>query len=345
MIPPHGSDILTPCYVADHDRRMALIESARSLPAIRLSSAAAASAVMLGSGYFTPLRGYMGLPDALQIATDMHTTWGLFWPVPILNRSHDIEAIAGAKRIALLDPNLDNDVPLAIQEVASIERASTADLEQIALNVYRTLDRQHRGVDDFFAQGAYLIKGAIEVLHYSYFERDFPDTFCTAQHIRDAITARRWQRVVAFQTRNPMHRAHEVLCKMALNACNADGILVHMLLGKLKPGDLPASVRDAAIRTMVRHYFPRDTVLVTGYGFDMLYAGPREAVLHALFRQNAGCTDFIIGRDHAGIGDYYGAFDAQTIFTDAVPAGALRGAPKLAVGDEAAWLGSSNILN
>jgi sulfate adenylyltransferase len=161
------------------------------------------------------------------------------------------------------------------------------------------------------------------VLNYSYFQADFPETFRTAMEIRDEITQRGWQRVVAFQTRNPMHRAHEELCRMAMEDLDADGILVHMLLGKLKAGDIPAEVRDNAIRTMVEHYFPANTVMVTGYGFDMLYAGPREAVLHALFRQNAGCTELIVGRDHAGVGDYYGGFDAQTIFDDRVPQDAL----------------------
>ena len=288
---------------------------------------------MLGSGYFTPLQGYMGLPDALQIATSMHTASGLFWPIPILNRLHSIDVIAGKSQIALIDPNREGEV-LAIQSIASIERASATELEQIARSVYGTLSPHHCGVSDFFSQGEYIVAGPIEVLSYSYFERDFLNTFCTAQQIRDAIAARQWQRIVAFQTRNPMHRAHEVLCKEALKACNADGLLVHMLLGKLKTGDLPATVRDACIRTMVKDYFPPAKVIVAGYGFDMLYAGPREALLHALFRQNAGCTDFIIGRDHAGIGDYYGAFDAQTIF-DEVPTDALQ--IKIFRADHTAW--------
>ena len=139
----------------------------------------------------------------------------------------------------------------------------------------------------------------------------------------DEIRERNWTRVVAFQTRNPMHRAHEELCTIAQQAVDAEGVLIHMLLGRLKPGDIPANVRDAAIRKMVELYFPPNTVMITGYGFDMLYAGPREAVLHALFRQNAGCTHLIVGRDHAGVGDYYGAFDAQTVFDDRVPQGAL----------------------
>ncbi|MEQ9022753.1 MAG: hypothetical protein RLN82_08355, partial [Pseudomonadales bacterium] len=166
--------------------------------------------------------------------------------------------------------------------------------------------------------------GPIQVLNFSYFEKDFPDTFRTAYQIRDEIAERGWNKVVAFQTRNPMHRAHEELCRMAMDAVGADGCIVHMLLGKLKAGDIPADVRDASIRKMAELYFPENSVMITGYGFDMLYAGPREAVLHALFRQNMGATHFIIGRDHAGVGDYYGAFDAQSIFQERVPEAALE---------------------
>ena len=172
--------------------------------------------------------------------------------------------------------------------------------------------------------GKFAVSGPIQVLNYSYFATDFPETFRTAVQIRNEIESNGWNKVVAFQTRNPMHRAHEELCRMAWQQIPTDGILIHMLLGKLKKGDIPADVRDDCIRTMVKHYFPENTVLVTGYGFDMLYAGPREAVLHAVFRQNCGCTHLIVGRDHAGVGSYYGAFDAQTIFHDEVPKGAME---------------------
>ena len=167
-------------------------------------------------------------------------------------------------------------------------------------------------------------QGPFGCLNFSYFEQEFPETFRTAVQIREEIQHRGWQRVVAFQTRNPMHRAHEELCKIAMQVVDADGVVIHMLLGKLKPGDIPAPVRDAAIRKMVEVYFEPNTAMITGYGFDMLYAGPREAVLHAVFRQNMGASHFIIGRDHAGVGDYYGAFDAQTIFDEEVPEGALQ---------------------
>jgi sulfate adenylyltransferase len=190
--------------------------------------------------------------------------------------------------------------------------------------IFRTTDPAHPGVAAFNSVGNVFLSGPIKVLNYSYFEKDFPDTFRTAYQLREQMQKMGWNKIVAFQTRNPMHRAHEELCRMALKDLKADGVLIHMLLGKLKPGDIPADVRDRAIRKMVDVYFEKNTVLISGYGFDMLYAGPREAVLHAIFRQNTGCTHLIIGRDHAGVGSYYGPFDAQTIFDQEVPTGALR---------------------
>ncbi len=172
--------------------------------------------------------------------------------------------------------------------------------------------------------GKCFVAGPIQVLNYSYFANEFPETFRTAVQIREKIKKNGWSKVVAFQTRNPMHRAHEALVKIAMDRVGAEGAVIHMLLGKLKKGDIPADVRDDCIRKMVELYFEPNTAEITGYGFDMLYAGPREAVLHAIFRQNMGATHLIVGRDHAGVGDYYGAFDAQTIFRDEVPAGALE---------------------
>ena len=323
MINPVGSNHLNPLYVHDDGQRHALAEEAERLPSVVISSAAAANAVMLGGGYFTPLSGYMNLADALSCAENMHCVDGRFFPVPILNLVPSAEAIAGAERIALRDPNVDGNPVIAIQQVEAIEQVDDAQMELMTEKVYRTLDREHPGVAEFNAQGRVAVSGPIQVLNFSYFATDFPDTFRTAVQIREEIEQRGWQRVVAFQTRNPMHLAHEELCHMAMERLNCDGLVIHMLLGKLKPGDIPADVRDNAIRTMVKLYFPENSAMVTGYGFDMLYAGPREAVLHAYFRQNMGASHFIIGRDHAGVGDYYGAFDAQEIFDSEVPQGAL----------------------
>jgi sulfate adenylyltransferase len=288
-----------------------------------LNSAAAANAVMLGGGYFTPLAGFMNLADALSVAENNVTTDGLFWPVPILNLAADTSAIEGAARIALRDPNVDGNPIMAIMDVAAIEEVSEEQLNTMTERVYGTLDNGHPGVAVFRSLGKYCISGSLQVLSLSYFATDFGDTFKTAVEIRDEISERGWETVVAFQTRNPMHLAHEELCRMAQDQLNADGIVIHMLLGKLKAGDIPARVRDACIRKMVDVYFPENTVMVNGFGFDMLFAGPREAVLHAIFRQNMGATHLIVGRDHAGVGKYYGPFDAQAIF-DELPEGALE---------------------
>ena len=294
MIKPHGSDQLDARYVADSATRDALISEAQDLPSLLLSSAAAANAVMLGGGYFNPLTGYMNLMDSLSVAEKLHTVDGLFWPVPIVNLTNDTAVEAGT-RIALTDPNVDGNPVLAIMDVEAVETVSEEQMDFMAEKIFRTLDPEHPGVATFKSQGRTMVSGPIQVLSLSYFQSDFPDTFRTAVQIREEIAAKGWNKVVAFQTRNPMHRAHEELCRMAMSDLDADGILIHMLLGKLKPGDIPADVRDASIRKMVDVYFPANTVMITGYGFDMLYAGPREAVLHAVFRQNCGCTHLIVG--------------------------------------------------
>lgn len=323
LIAPHGSDELQPLFVYDVAANERLRREAQSLPALVVSSAAAANAVMLGAGYFNPLPGYMNKADAMCVSDKMHTTSGLFWPVPILNLVKDAGVIRPGDRIALKDPNVEGHPVLAVMDVTAIETFSEAEITFIAERVYRTTDPKHPGVAALLSQGKVALSGPIKVLNFSYFQSEFPDTFRTAVEIRNEIVERGWSKVVAFQTRNPMHRAHEELCRMAMDRLHADGLVIHMLLGKLKEGDIPAPVRDAAIRKMVENYFPPNTVMITGYGFDMLYAGPREAVLHAIFRQNMGASFLIVGRDHAGVGDYYGPFDAQTIF-DELPLGTLK---------------------
>jgi sulfate adenylyltransferase len=340
MINLIGSDTLIPLFVTDDARRQALIEEAENLPSLLVSSATAANAVMMAGGYFSPLTGYMNLADALGVAQNMKTSSGQFFPVPILNLVDSSEAIGNAERIALRDPNVEGNPVIAIQQVASIETVSDDQMALMTEKVYATNDSEHPGVAAFNAQGRIAISGDVEVLNYSYFATDFANTFRTAVEIRTEIEKRGWNRVVAFQTRNPMHLAHEELCHIAMDRLNCDGLVIHMLLGKLKPGDIPADVRDDAIRTMVKLYFAENSAMVTGYGFDMLYAGPREAVLHAYFRQNMGASHFIIGRDHAGVGDYYGAFDAQTVFDTEVPEGALQ--IEIFRADHTAW---SNKLN
>ena len=323
LISPHGADSLKPLFVANDADRATLEKEADALPSTTVSSATAGNAVMLAAGYFTPLDGFMNKADALSVGQSMQTTSGLFWPTPVLNLVKNADDFKVGDRIALLDPNVDGTPVLAVQNIQSIEMFSDDELSTLTTQVFGTNDPEHPGVAEFTSQGNTAIAGPVQVLNYSYFETEFPDTFRTAGQIRDDIAAHGWKRVVAFQTRNPMHRAHEELCHMAMERLNADGLVIHMLLGKLKPGDIPAPVRDAAIRKMIELYFPANSAMVTGYGFDMLYAGPREALLHAVFRQNMGATHFIIGRDHAGVGDYYEPFEAQDIF-DQIPKDALK---------------------
>ncbi|MBW9266513.1 MAG: sulfate adenylyltransferase [Candidatus Thiodiazotropha sp. (ex. Lucinisca nassula)] len=335
MINPVGSSELQPLFVYDPDTHHKLSHEAESLPSVVISSQAAGNAVMMGAGYFNPLKGYMTVADAMGAAEKMTLTDGSFFPVPVLCLLENTDAIGDAKRIALRDPNMEGNPVLAVMDIENIEEVSDEQMAIMTDKVYRTDDSDHPGVAAFNGQGRVAISGPIQVLSFSYFQADFPDTFRTAVEIRNEIQERGWSKIVAFQTRNPMHLAHEELCHMAMDRLGCDGLVIHMLLGKLKPGDIPAPVRDAAIRKMVELYFPPNSAMVTGYGFDMLYAGPREAVLHAYFRQNMGATHFIIGRDHAGVGDYYGAFDAQTIFEDEVPAGALE--IEIFKADHTAW--------
>jgi len=318
MIKPHASETLNSLYVVDEKQRAVLVDEAKDFPQVLVSSATAANAVMLGGGYFNPLTGYMNRADLLSVADKMTTADGVFFPTPVANLLESVDGFSVGDRIALLDPNVEGNPIVAIQKVAAIEELTEDELKSISDKVYGTQDADHPGVAAFITQGRFVVSGDIQVVSFSYFETDFPATFKTATEIREIIESNGWNKVVAFQTRNPMHRAHEELCKMAMDAVDADGCVIHMLLGKLKKGDIPAKVRNDAIQVMVDNYFPENSVEITGYGFDMLYAGPREAVLHALFRQNMGATHFIIGRDHAGVGDYYGAFDAQTIFDNEV---------------------------
>jgi len=323
LISPHGTDALKPLFVESASKRLALEKEAESLTKKVVSSATAGNAVMLAAGYFTPLDGFMTKADAVSVGQSMRTTSGLFWPTPVLNLVADASNFKVGDRIALQDPNVEGAPVLGVQTIEALDVFTDDEIDTLTKNVFGTTDPEHPGVAEFRAQGNVAIAGPVQMLNYSYFSTEFPDTFRTAAQIRQSISEHDWKRVVAFQTRNPMHRAHEELCHMAMKRLNADGLVIHMLLGKLKPGDIPAPVRDASIRKMIELYFPANSALVTGYGFDMLYAGPREALLHAVFRQNMGATHFIIGRDHAGVGDYYEPFEAQEIFNQ-IPEGALK---------------------
>jgi sulfate adenylyltransferase len=294
---------------------------ARSLPAVRVSSREKGDLIMLGIGGFTPLEGFMTRADWEGVCDGYRMASGLFWPIPI---TLSVEAAAAASirvgaEIALADP--EDGALLATMKVTEkygIDKAHEC------MAVFRTADAAHPGVKLVLQQGEVNLAGPVKVLSDGGFKAKYGALFMTPAETRAEFERLGWSRVAAFQTRNPMHRSHEYLAKVAIETC--DGVLVHSLLGALKPGDIPAEVRTRAIGVLMEKYFRAGTVVQAGYPLDMRYAGPREALLHALFRQNYGCSHQIVGRDHAGVGSYYGPFDAHRIF-DEIPRDALETQP------------------
>jgi len=292
-------------------------ERARSLRTVQVSSREKGDLVMLGIGGFTPLEGFMTRADWAGVCDDYRTAAGLFWPIPITLSvdAPTAESIRISDSIALTDP--ETDEPLATMRV--IEKY-TIDKPRECTSVFHTADAEHPGVGMVMQQPEVNLAGPVKVLSDGGFKAKYGALFMTPAETRAEFQRLGWSRVAAFQTRNPMHRSHEYLVKVAIEVC--DGVLVHSLLGHLKPGDIPALVRTRAIAALIDQYFRPGTVLQAGYPLDMRYAGPREALLHALFRQNYGCSHLIVGRDHAGVGSYYGPFDAHHVF-DEIPADAL----------------------
>jgi sulfate adenylyltransferase len=320
LVAPHGGGELRP-LLATGPALLAGKNRALSLPKIAISSREKGDLVMLGIGGFTPLDGFMGYADWRRVCDEMATAAGLFWPIPI-TLSTDREAadpIRTGSEVALTDGN--GGEVLAIMRVT--EKYSIDKVHECR-TVFRTTDVEHPGVRMVMEQGAVNLAGPVEVLSQGGFPQRYGDVFMTPGETRAAFDARGWRTVAAFQTRNPMHRSHEYLAKVAIETC--DGVLVHSLLGNLKAGDIPAEVRIRAISALLDKYFAAGTVIQSGYPLDMRYAGPREALFHALFRQNYGCSHLIVGRDHAGVGNYYGPFDAHRIF-DEIPDGALAVRP------------------
>jgi sulfate adenylyltransferase len=320
LVNPHGGKGLRPLLLEGEALRSARVRAA-TLPRLRVSSREKGDLIMLGIGGFTPLDGFMTQADWRGVCDDMRTASGLFWPIPItLSAAADRAAEIGAgSEIALADA--ESGELLATMRVA--EKYAVDKAHECAA-VFRTTDAEHPGVRMVMEQGEVNLAGPVQVLSDGGFRSAYGELFMTPAETRAAFAKLGWSKVAAFQTRNPMHRSHEYLAKVAIETC--DGVLVHSLLGNLKPGDIPAEVRTRAIAALVEKYFVAGTVVQSGYPLDMRYAGPREALLHALFRQNYGCSHQIVGRDHAGVGSYYGPFDAHRIF-DEIPQGALETQP------------------
>jgi sulfate adenylyltransferase len=320
LVNPHGGGSLKPLLL-EGEALKAEQARAKSLPQVRVSSREKGDIIMLGIGGFTPLDGFMTHADWQGVCDGMKMANGLFWPIPI-TFSTDKATADGLKTgadIALVDA--DNGEILATMQVTE---KYTIDKAHECATVFKTTDLEHPGVKMVMEQGDVNLAGPVKVLSQGEFPSKYGDLFLTPKATRALFESMGWSKVAAFQTRNPMHRSHEYLAKVAIETC--DGVLIHSLLGNLKPGDIPADVRARAIGTLVENYFVKNTIVQAGYPLDMRYAGPREALLHALFRQNYGCSHLIVGRDHAGVGSYYGPFDAHHIF-DEIPKGSLETQP------------------
>jgi sulfate adenylyltransferase len=320
LVTPHGASALKPRLLSGE---ALAAERARAvkLPQLRVSSREKGDLVMLGIGGFSPLEGFMTRADWEGVCDGYRTASGLFWPIPITLSADKAraDAIRVGDEIALADADGGELLAtLRVTEKYGIDKAHEC------MSVFRTTDEKHPGVQMVMRQPEVNLAGPVQVLSDGGFKAKYGSLFLTPAETRAEFERLGWSRVAAFQTRNPMHRSHEYLVKVAIETC--DGVLVHSLLGALKAGDIPAEVRTRAIALLIEKYFRPGTVVQAGYPLDMRYAGPREALLHALFRQNYGCSHLVVGRDHAGVGSYYGPFDAHRIF-DEIPADALKTKP------------------
>jgi sulfate adenylyltransferase len=320
LVPPHGSDSLQPLLLPEAERSDAL-QRAEGLKQIPMSSREVSDLLMLGMGAYTPLVGFMGEADWRGSCEDMQLADGLFWPIPItLSCGQELgDSIALGEDVALADGDTGE-----LLGILTVEEKYSADAEFECSHVFRTTDVAHPGVQKVMSQGPVNLGGPVRTFSEGHFPQTYAGFYHRPAETRAMFLEKGWSKVAAFQTRNPMHRSHEYLAKIAIEIC--DGLLIHQVLGALKPGDIPADVRVRAIDALAQHYFVEGTVMQAGYPIEMRYAGPREALLHAVFRQNFGCSHLVVGRDHAGVGDYYGPHDAHHIF-DTLPPGSMHTQP------------------
>lgn len=318
LVNPHGKEKkLKPLLLAGEELREEK-RKAQSLPKVRMTSRETSDLIMLGIGAFTPLDGFMGKQDWKGTCEDFQTSDGTFWPIPITLSTSQEEAavLQEGQPVALVDDESGELMgSMTLQEKYSIHK------EHECRRVFRTIDSAHPGVEKVMAQGEVNLAGPVQVFSESDYPEKYQGIYLRPAETRKVFEEMGWSTVAALQLRNPMHRSHEYLAKIAIEVC--DGVLIHQLVGKLKPGDIPAEVRVQAINALVENYFVKGTCIQAAYPMEMRYAGPREALLHAVFRQNYGCSHLIVGRDHAGVGEYYGPLDAQRIF-DEIPQDALE---------------------
>ena len=320
LVPPHGGKGLV-CRLLEGRELEDERKKADGLKRIEISSRAKGDLVMMGIGGFSPLSGFMNKADWKSVCEKMLLADGTFWPVPVTLdiAADEAGALKAGQEVALIR----NGELMATMKVDDIYEMTDADKRWECELVFKgagpdsekfweTAPEDHPGVKMVLAQKSHNIGGPVKVLSQGGFPEKFPDIYKTPAQLRAMMDERGWHTVAALQLRNPMHRSHEYLAKLAAEVC--DGVVIHSLVGTLKPGDIPAEVRVKCIDTLVEKYFVKDFVIQAGYPLDMRYAGPREALLHATFRQNYGINRQIVGRDHAGVGDFYGMFEAQEIF-------------------------------
>lgn len=310
-IAPHGGGSLVDLRCAEAERP-ALEERARGLKSLFLDARERTDLELLAIGGFSPLRGFMGADECKSVVSEMHLPGGVPWTIPVVLTADPsfADSLGDGEEIALVDPE---GIPRAILEVR--ERFAV-DRRAEAARVYGTDEEAHPGVAALYASREVRLSGPVTVLSLS--PGEFPDDRLEPAQTRAEFERRKWSTVTAFQTRNPIHRAHEYLTKVALEI--TDGLLIHPLVGETKSDDIPAEVRMRCYKALIHGYYPQERVLLSVLPASMRYAGPREAVFHAIMRRNYGCTHFIVGRDHAGVGDYYGTYDAQQIFDEFDPA-------------------------
>lgn len=308
LVSPHGGGGLK-ALLAPKSQRAELRARAQSLTRVPMTSREVSDVLMMAMGAYTPLDGFMNKGNWRRVCLDMKLKNGLFWPIPItLSCDRTLaDTIHVEEEVALTDGQ--NGEILALMEVTE---KYVPDKTMECEKVYRTTDAAHPGVKKVLDQGEFNLAGRVVCISEGEYPEKYPDLYIRPAQARAMFLENGWSSVAAFQTRNPMQRAHEHLVKIAIEV--TDGVFIHQVLGKLKPGDIPADVRTRAIQAMIDHYFVPGTVIQAGYPIEMRYAGPREALLHALIRQNYGCSHLIVGRDHAGVGNYYGPFDAHHIF-------------------------------
>ncbi len=307
LIPPHGGELMN--LVVSDARRAELEKSAADLPRIALSDREQCDLELLAVGAMSPLTGFLNEADFHGVCDNMHLAGGLPWSMPI---TCSVDT-AMAEKIAIGSQVVLTDNQDRVLAVMTVEEKYAHDKKKEAEKAYGTPDEAHPGVAIVCSQGDVCLSGKLEVLTPRH-DAEFPKYRLTPMQTRAAFEERGWRRVVAFQTRNPIHRAHEYITKCALEIC--DGLLVHPLVGETKKGDIPADVRMKCYEVLLANYYNPKNTLLSVWPAAMRYAGPREAILHALVRKNYGASHFIVGRDHAGVGDYYGTYDAQEIFDE-----------------------------